>query len=222
MPTLLFPLYVYPAGGGRAWNPLLEAVRDNPGLRVLAVVNPSNGPGDGVSADYTAAIEALDSSGIGMAAYVYTSYGSRPVEDVEKDLDTWAELYPKVTGAFVDNVATKPGFESYYTRVVASARSRGSSFVVGNPGAPIPESYSGVFDVTVIYENAGYPATPEALDPYGWYRLHPAAFGMIVHDAGRLDADFLIRAADYVDYVCVTESYHAFPPYLRQLASQLR
>jgi hypothetical protein len=40
---LLVPLYIYPSTG--AWAPLLAAARSHSAVPVLAIVNPSSGPG---------------------------------------------------------------------------------------------------------------------------------------------------------------------------------
>lgn len=89
----------------------------NPQAKILVVANPSNGPGMKANPDYVSGIDALVSSGVGMAGYVFTKYGSRPIEDVQQDLSTWSKLYPKVTSTFMDNMSNKPGHEEYYSQL---------------------------------------------------------------------------------------------------------
>ncbi|KAK0633883.1 hypothetical protein B0T14DRAFT_561422 [Immersiella caudata] len=45
---LIIPLYQYPAGNGAAWNPILEAVQNKTNLNATIIINPGNGPGNGV------------------------------------------------------------------------------------------------------------------------------------------------------------------------------
>jgi len=221
MTVLLFPLYIYPADGGEPWLPVVEASEKYPALKMLMVVNPSNGPGTKVDQNYLSAIGKLASAGVPMAGYVYTKYGARPQSEVEADVLSWSQLHPEVKSLFVDNMANKPGFEQYYSAITAYARSLGYTLVVGNPGAAIPRSYSGTVDVAVIYEHGGFPPSLSRLDPYGWYGSSPSSFGMLVHDAPALDVQFLGQAATVCGYVGVTESYHAIPPYFDQLAALL-
>lgn len=221
MPTFLFPLYIYPSNGGAPWAPLLDAVRSNPTAKTLVVVNPSNGPGERSSNDYVAGIGALDAAAVPMAGYVYTKYGSRAAQDVEQDLVTWTKLYPQVKQVFVDNMSNEPGLEQYYAGLTQYAKSLGFQRIIGNPGVAVPRSYFGTVDVIIIYENTGYPSSAAALDPQGWYSMHPGSFGMIVHGVDSLDVPLLESASKIVDYVCVTQTYHAFPPYLGDLISTI-
>jgi hypothetical protein len=219
--TLLFPLYIYPANNGAPWQPIIDVARQNPGLKMMMVVNPGNGPGTKVDQNYNAGIANLKAAGISMLGYVYTKYGSRQLSDVEADVLSWTKMHPEVTGIFVDNMSNKPGFESYYSGLTAYAKSLGFGLVMGNPGAVIPESYFRTVDVAVIYEHGGFPPSVSRLDPYGWYSKYPASFGMIVHDAPALDVPFIREAMTICEYISVTESYHAVPPYFGQLASVL-
>lgn len=199
----------------------MSAVRANPLVKTIMVINPGNGPGMTVDPNYVAGIDMLSSAGIPMAGYVYTKYGARPQNLVVDDLTGWSKMYPKVSAIFVDNMANKPGMENYYSQLTDSAKSRGYRMVIGNPGAPIPRSYSGTVDSAIIYENAGYPKSPEALDPQGWYLSDPDSFGMIAHDVDALDQGFLASAAKVVEFMCVTKTYHAIPPYFSQLLAIL-
>jgi hypothetical protein len=221
MTTLLFPLYIYPANNGAPWQPIIDASKRNPSLKMLVVVNPSNGPGTKADSNYIAAIGNLKSGGIPMAGYVYTKYGSRPQADVEADLLSWSKLHPEISSIFVDNMSNKPGFESYYSGLTAYAKSLGYASVMGNPGAAIPRSYFGTVDVSIIYEHGGYPPSHSRLNPDGWYSGHLSNFGMIAHDVPSLDESFIKQAAKICEYISITESYHAIPPYFDQLASLL-
>jgi hypothetical protein len=221
MASVLFPLYVYPADKGAAWAPILDGVKAVPSAKILVVVNPSNGPGIKVDPNYESGIGLLTAAGISMAGYVYTKYGSRPSQAVEEDVSAWSQLYPQVTGIFVDNMSNKPGLEGYYSELTGRAKSLGFKMVMGNPGTQVPRTYLGTVDSTIVYENAGYPTSVKALDPQGWYAANSASIGMIAHDVQKLDVRFVQRAAQLAQYICVTESYHSIPPYFAEMLSGL-
>jgi hypothetical protein len=193
----------------------------NPSLKMLMVVNPGNGPGTKVDQNYIAAIGKLKSAGIPMAGYVYTKYGARPLSDVQADVLSWSKLHPEVSAIFVDNMSNKPGYEPYYSGLTAYAKSLGYTLVMGNPGAVIPQSYFRTVDVSIIYEHGGFPPSLSKLNPYGWYANYTSNFGMIVHDVSALDEAFIKQALTVCEYISVTESYHAIPPYFQQLATLL-
>lgn len=221
MATLFFPLYIYPSAQGAAWTPLIEAARSNPGSKVLAVINPDNGPGDAINPDYRAAIQGLAKQGIKMAAYVHTSYGARAATDVESDVVRWTHQYPQVRDLFIDNVPNVTGFEHYYSRISSFAKSHGFDRVFGNPGTRVPASYADTVDTTIVYEEFGYPTSVDDLVPDGGRTRLPSTLGIIVHGVDTLDREFVHRATRSIEFICVTRNYESFPPYLGDLFSCL-
>lgn len=87
---ILIPLYIYPAPG--AWDPLYTAVDAHPELDFYVVVNPSNGPGDGVlpDANYTVALGRLTAlPNVKVVGYVHCSYGQRAAEGIVEDVERY-------------------------------------------------------------------------------------------------------------------------------------
>jgi hypothetical protein len=192
----IVPLYSTPSKP--AWTTVVAAKTAHPGVPVLAVVNPSNGPGLTRSASYTAGIARLVAAGVKVIGYVFTDYARRPAAEVEADVRSWRQLYPAVTGVFFDEQANRAGSEDYYRRLVASARAQGFDFTIGNPGTDTTPGYVGICDVTLIYESEGLPTLDEL---GGWHAGYDRKrFGIIPHAVATLDTAFVDAARQRVGY----------------------
>lgn len=89
-PFILVPLYIYPLPN--AWTPLYSAAESHPELDLYVVINPSNGPGDGVLPDtnYAEALGRLTAlPNVKVVGYVHCSYGKRPAEDIVADVERY-------------------------------------------------------------------------------------------------------------------------------------
>lgn len=89
-PFILVPLYIYPAPS--AWDPLYTAADAHPALDFYVVVNPSNGPGDGVlpDANYAEALGRLTAlPNVKVVGYVHCSYGVRPAEVIVEEIERY-------------------------------------------------------------------------------------------------------------------------------------
>jgi hypothetical protein len=78
--TLLVPLYSPP---GQYWDELARAAA-NSSAPVVAIVNPSNGPGLARSSTFSSGISALQESGVTVIGYVDTARGSPSLATVEQ------------------------------------------------------------------------------------------------------------------------------------------
>jgi hypothetical protein len=94
--------------------------------------------------------------------YVFTLYGSRDINDVKADIDSWYSFY-NIDGIFLDEQAIDPGYEDHYLEIRNYIKAkRPAALVVGNPGIMPSETYlfnSGtrIMDVICIFENeTGY------------------------------------------------------------------
>lgn len=163
--TLLTPAYAYNGSGGlivptygwdSGWSELIRAKHENPGTSIIAIINPSGGPGAAHDSHWSSVVGELQGAGIQVVGYVATSYAGRSVSDVENEIHSYFSWYG-VNGIFLDEVS--PNALSYYTSIRDFAKqSGGSHIVVLNPGAPVPSSYSSAGDIIVAYENAGLPS----------------------------------------------------------------
>lgn len=134
--SVIVPLYVYPSAG--AWDPFHDVYDTVPLLLLLlviaglticttsrassfprihftVVINVHNGPGEGAlpNAEYTAAIEALNSlSNVRTIGYVATTWCTRDLSSVLDDIAAfsfWGEYDPSLalSGVFVDETPTQ-------------------------------------------------------------------------------------------------------------------
>jgi hypothetical protein len=196
----------------------------HPTVPVLAVVNPSNGPGGASSPDYAAGIAKLTAAGVKVIGYVHTSWGSRPAAELQTEMGQWKSWYPSVTGIFFDEMASQAGKESYYTGLTGYAKSNGFDFTIGNPGQDTSATYVGTEDVILIYENSGIPSAA-ALG--GWHASYPRTnFGVIPYAVAGLDTSFIQAAKPYVAYIYLQSDslpnpWDSVPPYLASLVGAL-
>ncbi|MBO1335571.1 spherulation-specific family 4 protein [Streptomyces sp. VRA16 Mangrove soil] len=146
--TQLVPMYVHPAADPAAWQALVAAAPQLYGV----VLNAADGPGIAPDPAFAAASRALREVGVRVLGYVDTAYGDRepaPVaDDVSRHLDWYA-----VDGCFFDRVAPGRSDLRRTRRLVHSARARGASTVVLNPGVhPAASGYARLADLLVTFE----------------------------------------------------------------------
>jgi len=135
---VLVPAYFYP---GVEWTRLAASSAKNPG-RIVAIGNPFNGPGNAFDPNYQAVFTALRLNKGEVVGYVHTTYGNRPRQDVEADIDRWLQWYA-IDGIFVDEMNNVPDTnERYFQHIHDYIQSkRPGSMVIGNPGTSTTEGY---------------------------------------------------------------------------------
>ncbi|HVT08721.1 MAG TPA: CIA30 family protein [Polyangia bacterium] len=219
----IIPLYTDP--GDSSWAAVVAAKQAHPTVPVIAIVNPSDGPGAAKSAAYVTGITKLVSAGVKVIGYVHTLYGDRPTAQLQAEMDQWHSWYPNVTGIFFDEMANSPGHESYYSALGAYAKSHGGDFTVGNPGTDTSQSYVGTLDVLLIYESDGLPSMSAIT---GWHSAYARTnFGVIPYKVPALDAAFVAAARPYVGYIYLqsddlSNPWDSVPTYLTNLVGALQ
>jgi Spherulation-specific family 4 len=196
--ALIIPLYTYP---GVSWTAIIKAKQANPGVEMVTIINPNNGPGTSKDQNYVTGINNLRAAGVVVLGYDHTSYGARPLSEVEAEINTYKSWY-NVSGIFFDEMSNVPGNENYYSTLNQYAKSVGLGFTVGNPGAGVPASFIGTMDVIVIYENQGIPNTSslEAMTN-GVPANH---FAVIAYGVNVWNASSVSDVFNYASYVYVT------------------
>jgi hypothetical protein len=218
--TLIVPLYTYPSA---SWNTLAQQALGNPSIPIVAVINPSNGPGAYQDPNFVSGIQTLKSAGITVLGYTYTNYANRPLASVESDLLGYAHLYG-VGGVYLDQMSNVPGSESYYSSLTQYAHSIGLSLVIGNPGADVPSSYVGTVDAIIIYESPGLPSLSFLA---GWHTSYSKSnFGIVSYGVPSLSSSYIASASSYLGYIYVTDGvmpspYASLPTYLPSLLGDL-
>jgi len=192
--AMAIPMYVDPSASAASWTQVTSAA---PGVS-LVVANPDSGPGPA----------AAHSAGQTIVGYVHTSYGARPIAQVEADVDAWYSFYPAIDGVFSDETSTDATtVATYYQPLFEYVKSKsGAHIVVINPGTMIDESFMQVADVVVTFEDTyanytgnAYPALPAWVAGYPrwrfWHLVLSAASVTDMQDAVNLARE---RNAGYV------------------------
>jgi len=217
---IMIPLYTYP---GSTWTNVIAVEKANPGVPIVAIINPNSGPGAGMDPNYASGILSLQSAGVEVIGYVPTGYGSRSISEVESMVNQYRSWYP-VTGIFFDEMSNVAGSESYYSTLNAYAKSLGFTYTVGNPGADTIPSYVGTMDTIVIYENQGLPSL-SSLE--GWHSNYAKGnFAMMAYGVQSVNQSYPSITSPHVGYIYITNAqlpnpYDALPPYLAAVASAL-
>ena len=215
---VIVPLYDYP---GQEWNQVAQAKQMYPTVPVIAIVNPSNGPGTSQDPNFISGIQLLQSTGVTVLGYIPTGYGSVPASEIDQEINSYSQMY-QLSGVFFDQMASVPGFESYYAGLTSYAKSLGYTMTVGNSGSWVPPSYIGTVDNIVIYENYGLPSTGY-LCALGYQK---SDFSLMSYGDSPLDSSFVLNASANVGYLYITDGtwptpYTSLPTYFITLMSVL-
>jgi hypothetical protein len=220
-PTGVIVLLYFTAGS--QWDGVIQAKIAHPAVPIVGIINPANGPGGQSDASYAALTQKLQSAGVVVLGYVYTSYGSRDSSAVKADINNYAGWY-KVNGVFLDEMAYWSGQETYYSNLTSYAWSIGLTLVLGNPGTDTVSSYVGSVDTIVIYENSGFP-NPSSLG--GWHAGYAKTnWAVLAYNVDSLAKSSVNSASNNVGYVYVTNGaypypWNSLPPYFADLVATL-
>lgn len=211
---LLVPMYVYPADihKNRAYNRLIDLKRQYETVPIWVIVNPASGPGKQIDGNYTKAIDRLLGAGCVVLGYVTTSYGKRPAEDVQKDIDRWLTMYPRIQGIFFDEMIyedTAAG-SKYQAALSQYAHDAGCWPTVANPGTDTPGRYfaAEAADVIVIHEGNSLPKEERLKGDYfgGYADYPPFTRAILIHSQRQLDRAAIRTMRKYVRWIYVTEA----------------
>ena len=196
--ALLVPLYTYP---GISWSQIIAAKQANPGVEMVVIINPNNGPGTAKDQNYVDGINNLRAAGVVVLGYDHTSYAARPLSDVKADINSYKSWY-NISGIFFDEMSNVAGNENYYVDLNQYAKSVGLGFTVGNPGANTIPSYVGTLDVIVTYENQGVPNTSslQAMT----LGMPKNNFAVIAYGVDVWNGSAVSNVFNYANYVYVT------------------
>lgn len=177
---IVVPAYFYPSAGSD-WNKLNAAAAKVP---VTAIMNPFNGPGNSLDSNYASAVNSLRAAGGHVIGYVYSSYATRPQQQVIADIDRYDSWY-NVDGIFVDEMTnTGPADRlNYYRDLYNHVKVIDPTWqVMGNPGTTTIEQYLTwpTADRLMVFENVGsaYPGHV----PSSWnFNYNRSKFVHLVH-----------------------------------------
>jgi len=210
---VIVPLYSNP---GSLWNQVIQAKNAHPSVPIIAVINPSDGPGPSIDSSYVTGIQQLQSAGIIVLGYVATGYGSHNISSLESQINSYANWY-HVNGIMFDEMANTPGFETFYSNLSSYTKSHGMTLTVGNPGTDTLPSYVGTVDNMCIYENPGLPSISVL---GGWHTNYQKSnWSMIAFGVGLPSQSYITSVANNVSYVYITNDnlpnpYDTIPSYI--------
>jgi hypothetical protein len=172
---IVVPVYFHPSEHPDEWALLAERAD-----RVrLAILNPAGGPGWGPDPAHHEPLARLRDARVGVAGYVDTDYGRRPVHDVLADLERYLQWYG-VDGVCFDRAAAGREHLEHYAELARLARAAGAGSILFNHGAHPFEGYAEHAELLGTFEGP-WTAYRELAIPR-WTRAYPPErFYHVVH-----------------------------------------
>ncbi|MDG6998338.1 MAG: spherulation-specific family 4 protein [Nitrososphaerota archaeon] len=215
---IVIPLYTYP---GSTWTEVIQAKNAYPSVPFVVVINPNSGPGTSQDSNYAQGIQNLQAAGIKVLGYVDTAYAGDSISSVEANVNLYNTWY-HVNGIMFDDMSNLATDQSYYATLNTYVKSLGMTLTMGNPGATVPTSEVGVFNILDIYESSGLPSLSSLL-----YSGYPTSdFSMVAFGVPSISTSFLSSASSYVGYIYLTDAglpnpYGVLPSYFTSLVADL-
>ena len=229
---VIVPLYIYPQLwiSDNAWKRLANIAKRHPNSKIIAIINPENGPGTLRNTDYAYGIKMLKDVGITVVGYTYTEYGQRPTSEIQTDINRYQSFYSiegGVMGILFDEMSNQPGKESYYKNLSNYAKSKAATLTIGNPGTSTTESYVSTMDTMTIYEGQGLPSISLLNDRTTFAGTYDKRnFNYVSYGIPSLDIAATKMTTFFVGWLYVTDDdlqnpWDSLPSYLEQLISTL-
>src|SRR6267143_6511595 len=209
---IVIPLYTYPTDG--SWAATLQAKNAHPNVPIIAIINPSNGPGGSSDPNYVQGVKNFQAAGIIVLGYVATGYASQLIPSLESQIISYKTWY-SLNGIMFDEMSNVPGNEGYYSTLNTYVKSVGMTMTMGNPGTPMPSSYIGTLDFLCIFEQNGVPT----LSYLSSYSGHPKSnFAYIGLSVSPLNTAFEAASSQYAGWLFITDAglpnpYNVLPSY---------
>jgi hypothetical protein len=228
------PLYKYPDLGDSSglWSSVIKAKKAHPSVPFAVSINPSNGPGGSDDSRISSAIGELKAAGVEhVLGYLPTMYATEPsgrtMGDLKGMVDRYRAWYPDMDGLMMDTMAAGSDKVSFYKELVEYAKSKGFTFVKGNPGAKVDSAYVGIFDNISIYERYDAPSISTlASNTLQNLSFGKEKFSFTAKGVPGLDLGYLDQIKGYVAYVYMTNDsggnpYNSIPPYFDSMVDGL-
>src|SRR3989442_2821269 len=209
---VVIPLYTYPTDG--SWAASLQAKNAHPNVPIIAIINPSDGPGGSSDSNYVQGVKNFQAAGIIVIGYVATGYASHGMSDLDTQMSLY-KIWYSANGIFFDEMSNNAGNEGYYSTLNTYVKSLGMTMTMGNPGTSVPSSYIGILDSLCIFEQSGLPT----LSYLSSYSGHPKSnFAYIGLSVSSLDTSFEVSSSNYVQWIYITNAgggnpYNVLPSY---------
>lgn len=202
--SIIVPAYNYPEKNDAYWNAITAI---GSATIPYVIVNPGDGSGNRVDANYVAQISKNNAAGIRNVGYIYTNYQTRPITEVYAEVDNYMKFYGEsnISGFFFDEIAVNtPEQVSYMADLYNYVKHRwADKIVMGNPGREITDAiapYADIF-VTAEMDSAKY---------FNRYKGSKAAFENNADNAKHIM--HIIHSADpaqYAEIIKLSRGYNA-------------
>ncbi|MFR9801581.1 spherulation-specific family 4 protein [Pseudonocardia sp. RS010] len=176
------PAYFHPDREAADWAVLTAGARA--GTVDIVVINPASGAGSGADPAYRRACAGLAGTGVVVAGYVDTAYGTRSAGEIVAEARAYTQRYG-VRGVFADQVPSGHDHLPAYAALAARLRAAGCGPLLINPGVRPDERYLEIADVVVTFEGTweAYRAQRPVETGTGrartWHLVHGTPEGMI-------------------------------------------
>ncbi len=166
-----------------AWS---EAMQGAPTVGII-ILNPSNGPGQGASANYAQLVGESQGRGISVLGYVFTEWASGEVsiQEAEGMIDHYYSWY-HVDGIMLDeaNDSCDAAPLHFYTTLYSYIKAKpGPGIVMLNPGKATGECYAAISDKLLTFER-DYASYVGGYAGANWTAKYPASrFFHVVFDS---------------------------------------
>jgi len=189
------PAYFYP---GYRWNDIEQAD--------MIIMNVKNGPSSSPDSNYERVVKEIGKEKF--LGYVYTSYGSRSLDDVKREIDRWNEFYG-VSDIFLDEVDNE--WSNYYKDIYDYVKQREGDLII-NPGTVPHEKFMDYSDGIMIFETDFESYKWRKFPP--WVHKYPAErFWHTIHStpADKLDEAKELLKKNNVGVIYVTDDTMPYP-----------
>jgi hypothetical protein len=199
---VVIPAYFYP-NPTTIWDQMTATLPAGS----IVIVDPANGPGPAVDANYTAAIAKAKAKGLILMGYVTSSYATHNPADIKAQIDQWNTMYG-LTDIFIDEVTSDAGHVAFHTDLYNYVKSKNkNALVMINPGVGVDEGYVNSADIISIFENVYTTYTPLQL-PAWVTKYPPSKFLHLVHttaDKASMQNAITLSQQRNAGYVYVTD-----------------
>lgn len=226
-------------------NEVIQTKLAYPSVPMIAVMNPSGGPGISNNPNLLSEVKNMQSANVTVLGYVPTIWGTSNIASVEADIQIYYDWY-QVNGIYLDQMPNweyngpqgqwyYPGpdgayIPAYFSTLTDYTKSLGMTFVFGDSGADVPQNFIGTVTTIGIFENAFAPSffgDPSLTGIGGWHlNQNKSNFAFFSYDLPSLNPFYVVGASDYVSYMFLTngtfgDSYIVLPPYFNQMVATL-
>ena len=164
----------------------------HPTVRVVAIVNPSDGPGSSLQQRVHDRIAKLVAAGIQVIGYVATGYASHSIASMEATMDRWKSFYPQLAGIFFDEQSNQAKDVALLPDAVAVREGAGALYTVGNPGTDTADGLRRRARHDADLRDRRRPL--RLADRRLHTKYAPSNFGIIPYNVSAMNASFVHRA----------------------------